>query len=108
MIYAISALFATMVCLAIVYLNERHGLLSCDRFPIPGLKWFAYGWLWIFFVGLALLVTFSALSPVTPKQLSTTPFYYLFLMHGILLRMNFSPRPRPHERPGAAGNDWPS
>jgi membrane protease YdiL (CAAX protease family) len=85
MIYAISALFATVVCLAIVYLNERHGLLSCDRFPTPALKWFAYGWLLIFFVGLALLVTASALSPVTSKQLATTPFYSLFLMHVILV-----------------------
>jgi membrane protease YdiL (CAAX protease family) len=85
MIYAISALFAMVVCLIIIYLNERHGLLSCDRFPSPAAKLFAYIWLVLFFVGLALLVTGSALSPVTAKQLAVTPFYSLFLMHVILV-----------------------
>ncbi len=85
MIYASSALFAMLVCLAIIYLNERHGLLSCDRFRSPGAKWFAYGWLVLFFVGLALVVTSAALSPVTSKQLASTPFYSLFGMHAILM-----------------------
>src|SRR5690349_4817029 len=85
MIYAISALFAMVVCLIIIYFNERHGLLSCDRFPSPAAKWFAYVWLVLFLVGLALLVTGSALTPVTAKELSGTPFYMLFLMHVILV-----------------------
>ena len=89
MIYAISALFAMLVCLAIVYLNERHGLLSCDRFPTPALKKYAYLWLGIFLVGLALLVTGSALTPVTSKQLANTPFYSLFAMHAILVLFLF-------------------
>ena len=45
MIYAISALFVTLVWLAIVFLNERYGLLSCDRFSSPWAKLFAYLWL---------------------------------------------------------------
>jgi membrane protease YdiL (CAAX protease family) len=85
MLYAISALFVTLVWLAIVLLNERSGLLSCDRFPTPAVKWFAYAWLLIFLVGLALLVTASALTPATSKQLQNTPFYSLFLMHVILV-----------------------
>lgn len=85
MIYAISALFVTLVWLAIVALNERYGLLSCDRFPSLTEKWVAYAWLWLFFVGLALLVTASALTPTTAKQLAGMPFYSLFLMHGLLL-----------------------
>ena len=89
MIYAISAIFAMLVCLAIVYLNERHGLLSCDRFPTPELKKYAYLWLFIFLVGLALLVTGSALTPATSKQLANTPFYSLFAMHGILVLFLF-------------------
>ena len=85
MIYAISALFVTLVWLTIVFLNERHGLLSCDRFASPAAKWFAYLWLLAFLVVLALLVTGSALTTVTAKQLADTPFYSLFLMHVILI-----------------------
>lgn len=85
MIYASSALFAMLVCLAIIFLNERYGLLSCDRFRSTGAKWFAYAWLVLFFVGLALVVTSAALSPVTSKQLASTPFYSLFGMHAILV-----------------------
>lgn len=85
MIYASSALFAMVVCLAIIVLNERYGLLSCDRFPSAAAKWFAYIWLVGFFVLLALIVTGSALNPVTSKQLASTPFYSLFAMHVILI-----------------------
>jgi membrane protease YdiL (CAAX protease family) len=85
MIYAGSALFATVVWLTIVFLNERYGLLSCDRFPSPVAKWFAYLWLGAFMIVLALLVTGSALTPVTSKQLADTPFYSLFMMHVILI-----------------------
>src|SRR6188768_2886151 len=85
MIYASSALFAMLVCLAIIVLNERHGLLSCDRFASKAAKIFAYVWLVAFFVLLALLVTGSALNPVTSKQLASTPFYSLFAMHAILV-----------------------
>ena len=85
MVYAVSITFVLVVWLAIVFLNERHGLLSCDRFPSPIAKWIAYVWLGAFLVLLASLVTSSALSTVTPKQLQAMPFYSLFLMHGILI-----------------------
>jgi membrane protease YdiL (CAAX protease family) len=85
MIYAVAVGFVLLVWVAIVVLNERHGLLSCDRFPTAGAKWFAYVWLGAFLVVLAVLVTASALTPVTSKQLATTPFYSLFLMHLILV-----------------------
>jgi membrane protease YdiL (CAAX protease family) len=85
MIYAGSALFVTVVWLTIVFLNEQYGLLSCDRFVSPVGKWFAYIWLGAFMIVLALLVTGSALTPVTSKQLADTPFYSLFLMHVILV-----------------------
>jgi membrane protease YdiL (CAAX protease family) len=85
MIYASSGLFALVVCLAIIYLNERHGLLSCDRFPSAMAKWIAYAWLTLFFVGLALLVTSSALAKLTSKQVAEIPFYSLFGMHLILV-----------------------
>jgi membrane protease YdiL (CAAX protease family) len=85
MIYAISALFGTFVWLVIVVLNERFGLLSCDRFPSPTVKWIGYVWLGIFLVGLPLLVAGSAMTPQTAKMLSETPFYSLFFMHVILV-----------------------
>jgi membrane protease YdiL (CAAX protease family) len=83
--YVLSTALVTLVWLAIVYLNERHGLLSCARFPSAAAKWFAYVWLGAFLILLALLVTQSALSPVTSKQLAAIPFYSLFLMHAILI-----------------------
>jgi membrane protease YdiL (CAAX protease family) len=85
MIYAISAISVTLVWLAIVVLNERYRLLSCDRFPSKHAKRFAYAWLWLFLVGLALLVTANALAPATAKQLVNMPFHELFLMHAILM-----------------------
>ena len=85
MIYALSAGFVVLVWLAIVLLNERYALLSCDRFPSPAAKYAAYAWLGAFLVLLAVLVTSSALTPVKPEQLEGTPFYSLFLMHAILI-----------------------
>ncbi|HEX6640525.1 MAG TPA: CPBP family intramembrane glutamic endopeptidase [Thermoanaerobaculia bacterium] len=85
MIYAATALFATLIWLTIVYLNERHGLLSCDRFPSHAAKWFAYVWLGVFLIGLALLVTQSAQTETTARQFADMPFYSLFLLHVILV-----------------------
>jgi membrane protease YdiL (CAAX protease family) len=83
--YFLAGGFAALVWLTIVFLNERHHLLSCDRFPNAALKWIAYLWLGGFLIGLALLVTNSALTPPTSKQLGALPFYSLFSMHVILV-----------------------
>src|SRR5687767_9041908 len=83
--YALSITFVLLVWAAIVYLNERHNLLSCDRFPTPTAKYVAYAWLALFMVAMAFLVTGAALSPATAKQLATTPFYSLFALHAILI-----------------------
>ena len=85
MTYALSGTFAAIVWLTIVFLNERHGLLSCDRFPSAAAKWFAYLWLGVFMIGLALLVTQSALTPVTSEQARDISFYSIFTMHAILV-----------------------
>lgn len=85
MAYVLSGGFVFLVWLAIVYLNERHDLLSCDRFPNAFAKWFAYVWLGAFMVLLALMVTSSALAPATPQQLENTPFYGLFVLHAVLV-----------------------
>lgn len=83
--YAIPVGFVLLVWLAIVVLNERFALLSCDHFPSPGRKFAAYGWLALFFVVLALVVTASALQPATAAQLDQSPFYMLFSLHAILM-----------------------
>jgi membrane protease YdiL (CAAX protease family) len=85
MTFALAGTFAALVWLTIVYLNERHGLLSSDRFPSPAAKWFAYLWLGLFMIGLAVMVTASALSPATSKQMEDAPFYGIFTMHAILI-----------------------
>jgi membrane protease YdiL (CAAX protease family) len=85
MAYILSSLFVIVVWLAIVVLNERRNLLSCDRFPSAGAKWFAYVWLLLFMVGIALLVTQSARATVGAEQLTNMPFYSLFFMHAILV-----------------------
>lgn len=83
--YYLAGGFALLVWIAIVLLNERFHLLSCDRFPSDAFKWIAYLWLGLFTVGIALLVTNSALTPPTTKQLTNLPFYSLFSMHAILV-----------------------
>lgn len=77
--------FVLLVWLAIVFLNERYGLLSCDRFASPVLKWLAYLWLLGFMLLLAALVTGAALRPASARDLAQTPFYSLFALHGILI-----------------------
>ena len=85
MAYLGSISFVLVVWALIVYLNERQGLLDgADRFPSPAVKWIAYGWLALFMVALAAMVTGSALTPVTPKQLAGAPFYSLFVLHAVL------------------------
>src|SRR5688572_25217326 len=85
MAFAISGGFALLVWLTIVILNERYGLLSCDRFPNPLMKWIAYFWLGTLLLALALMVTGSALTPATAKMLEGTPFYALFVIHVVLV-----------------------
>lgn len=75
----------TLTWLAIVVLNERWNLLSCDRFPNAAVKWFAYVWLGIFMIGIAALVTGSAMQPAGARDLENLPFYALFQMHFILM-----------------------
>ncbi len=83
--YTLALVFVAVVWLIIVLLNERYGLLSCDRFHSPVAKWFAYLWLGGFMAVLALLVTGSALTPVTARQLASAPFFSLFALHAILI-----------------------
>jgi len=73
------------IYLAIILLNERLGIFQCDRFATPLRKWVAYGWLGIFMLFLAYIVTNSALNQPTPKQLAATPFYLLFGLHFVLI-----------------------
>jgi membrane protease YdiL (CAAX protease family) len=85
MTYVLSIGFIVAVWLAIVLLNEKIHLLSCDRFPTPAAKYFAYGWLLFFLVVLATLVTGAALTPARASDLANAPFYSLFALHAILI-----------------------
>lgn len=85
MAYALPLIFVALVWAAIVVLNEKAGLLSCDRFPSTAAKWFAYVWLGVFFLLMATLVTGSALAPATSRQLESTPFYSVFVLHALLI-----------------------
>jgi membrane protease YdiL (CAAX protease family) len=85
MAYTLSAAFVLLVWLTIVVLNERIHLLSCDRFPSAGAKWFAYLWLGGFLLLLAFFVTTAALNPPQPQQLQQTPFWALFQLHAVLI-----------------------
>lgn len=85
MIYAVTTGFVLLVWLAIVFLNERYALLSCDRFPSPLMKWVAYLWLGGFMAGMALLVTGAALHQPTARQVAQMSFVDIFTMHGILI-----------------------
>lgn len=78
-------IFVLLVWLAIIILNERFGLLSCDRFPNAALKVIAYVWLGLFLVLLTVAVTSSAIHPASAAQLKDTPFYVLFSLHAILV-----------------------
>ena len=83
--YAGTALFMTVVWMAILYLNETKNLLSCDRFPAPAYKYFAYIWLGFFLLLLGVLVTNAAKNPTRASDLARTPFYALFFLHVILV-----------------------
>lgn len=85
MAYTLSAAFVLLVWLAIVLLNERIDLLSCDRFPSSGAKWFAYLWLGGFLLLMSFFVTAAALNPAQPQQLQDTPFWALFQLHAVLI-----------------------
>ena len=83
--YYLAVGFVLLVWIAIVSLNERYNLLSCDRFPTNAHKWAAYAWLGLFMAGLAFVVTHAALTPATVAQLKELPFYALFQMHAVLV-----------------------
>jgi membrane protease YdiL (CAAX protease family) len=85
MVYIFPVTLVLLVWAAIIFLNEKYGLLSCDRFPSTGAKYIAYAWLGVFLLALAILVTGAGLEPATAKQLSKTPFYSLFMLHAILI-----------------------
>jgi membrane protease YdiL (CAAX protease family) len=83
--YAGTTALMTIVWMAIVYLNETKNLLSCDHFPSPGHKYFAYIWLGLYLLALGVLVTNAAKNPARASDLARTPFYQLFSLHVILI-----------------------
>ena len=100
--YLLSIGFIVLVWVVMVFLGETKGLFACDRFPSAAMKYLAYGWLLLFMVLLAGLVTASAQNPARAEDLRTAPFYSLFALHAILIVFLFgwwlfSGRPRAGE-----------
>jgi membrane protease YdiL (CAAX protease family) len=83
--YVFSIGFVFVLWLVFVFLGERRGLLDAEHFPSQVARYFAYAWLLLFLVAMAFLVTGSALSPATTKELRSAPFYSLFALHAILI-----------------------
>lgn len=77
--------FILIVFASMVYLNERRGLFSSDRFPSKAMKIGAYVWLGVFLVALTLMIVASSLAPPTSRDLARVPFYSLFLLHAVLV-----------------------
>jgi membrane protease YdiL (CAAX protease family) len=84
-VYILTTLLMTLILMVIIYLNERHNLLSADRFSSVGLKLFAYGWLGLFLIVLGLLVASAASNPTRASDLVHVPFYMIFSLHAILV-----------------------
>jgi membrane protease YdiL (CAAX protease family) len=82
--FAAAFTLALVVWIAIVVLNEKYNLLSCDRFPNVAAQVVAYLLLGFLLMLLAVLVTGSALSPPTARQLASAPFYMVFSLHALL------------------------
>lgn len=85
MIYALTAGLMLLVWLAIVFFNEKFGLLSADRFPSVTVKYIAYAILLGLLLLLAFLVTGAALNPARASDLARAPFFSLFFLHAILV-----------------------
>jgi membrane protease YdiL (CAAX protease family) len=83
--YGFAAILMTIIWLTIIYLNETHGLLSCDHFATVGMKYFAYAWLGLFMLLLGVLVANAGKNPARASDLARTPFYALFSLHAILV-----------------------
>jgi membrane protease YdiL (CAAX protease family) len=83
--FVLPLLFAGILCVTLIVLNERIGLFRSDHFPTSTSKWLAYIWLGLLLFVLTALVTASSQKVPTPRELHRVPFYSLFLLHGILL-----------------------
>ena len=83
--YVFPLVFAAVLWIAVIVLNEKSGLLSIDRFASRATKIVAYLWLGALLFVLVALVTGSSLHTPTPRLLAATPFYQLFLLHAILV-----------------------
>jgi membrane protease YdiL (CAAX protease family) len=83
--YAIAVGLCFLAWIAIIVLNETHGLLRCDDFPNAFAKIFAYLWLGFFMIVTGFVTTFAAAHQPTSEQLAKTPFYALFELHAMFI-----------------------
>lgn len=83
--YFIGGAIALALWFALVFANERYGLLSTDRFPNAAAKWIAYLWVGAFTLLLTVLVVASSQATPDAAQLAQTPFWSIFTSHVVLM-----------------------
>jgi membrane protease YdiL (CAAX protease family) len=83
--YAIAIGAVLIVVSLVIWLNERHGLFSTDRFPSPAHKVVAYIWLALMLGVVAALIVGASRTTITAVELKNLPFWSLFTLHLILV-----------------------
>ena len=83
--YLIPLLCIAVIYIAMIVMNERYNLFSCDRFSSNVTKTIAYLWLGLLLFVLSTLVIGASHRIPTAKELSRVPFYQLFGLHAIII-----------------------
>jgi membrane protease YdiL (CAAX protease family) len=84
-----AVLFIVVVYGAILFCDQRFGLLRLDMLDTLQRRIAAYAWLGLFLFFVGLEVIGSSLKTPTAQQLAGTPFYRLFAMHFVLVLFLF-------------------
>ncbi|HUP64717.1 MAG TPA: type II CAAX endopeptidase family protein [Thermoanaerobaculia bacterium] len=69
---------------ALIWANERRGLLATDRFISPGARWGAYAWAGFFTLVMSALVVQASIASGS-VDLARVSFWSLFTLHLLLL-----------------------
>ncbi|MEA2162238.1 MAG: protease family protein [Thermoanaerobaculia bacterium] len=83
--YLIPLLCIAVIYIAMIVMNERYNLFSCDHFSSNVTKTLAYLWLGLLLFVLSTLVIGASHRIPTAKDLARVPFYSLFGLHAILI-----------------------
>ena len=70
---------------ALIFANERYKIFSSDRFESTGARVTAYAWLAVFVFGITGIIVSSSKQSMSKQELTTVPFWQLFVLHIILV-----------------------